>query len=179
MGYVEETGAAQHYRDARILQIYEGTNGIQAVDLAGRKVLGDEGREIRKLIDELRQACSAMRDDEALAAIADSVNGGLDQLEQGVDWLLENAMADPAAIGAASFNLLMLTGTVLGGAYLAKAAAAAVSDASGTDANFAREKLATTAFYCAHVLPRAHGYLAAMTSDPGITMALPAEAFLD
>ena len=53
------------------------------------------------------------------------------------------------------------------------------ADTSGTDPNFAKEKVATTAFYCAHVLPRAHGYLAAMTSDPAITMALPAEAFLD
>ena len=84
-----------------------------------------------------------------------------------------------AAVFSVFVNLLMLTGTVLGGAYLAKAAAAAVSGASGTDANFAREKVATTAFYCAHVLPRAHGYLAAMMADPAITMAMPAEAFLD
>lgn len=178
MGYVEETGAAQHYRDARILAIYEGTNGIQAADLAGRKVLGDEGQEIRKLIGELREVCAGMRDDEALAAIADAVSAGLDQLEQGVEWLLANAMSHPAALGASSFNMLMLTGTVLGAAYLAKGVAAA-SAAGGTDANFLKEKVATTAFYCAHVLPRAQGYLAAMTADPGITMALPAEAFLD
>jgi alkylation response protein AidB-like acyl-CoA dehydrogenase len=179
MGYVEETGAAQHYRDARILPIYEGTNGIQAADLAGRKVLGDEGREIRKLINELRDTCAGMQDDKALAAIGVSVNAGLDQLEQGVDWLLANAMSDPSVIGASSFNFLMLAGTVLGGALLARGAAAAVADTSGTDAGFAKEKVATTAFYCTHVLPRAHGYLAAMTTDPAITMALPAEAFLD
>jgi alkylation response protein AidB-like acyl-CoA dehydrogenase len=179
MGYVEETGAAQHYRDARILPIYEGTNGIQAADLAGRKVLGDEGREIRKLIGELRETCAGMQGDEALAAIAASVSAGLDQLEQGVDWILANAMSDPAALGASSFDFLMLAGTVLGGALLARGAAAAVADTGGTDAGFAKEKVATTAFYCTHVLPRAHGYLAAMTADPAITMALPAEAFLD
>jgi len=179
MGYVEETGAAQHYRDARILPIYEGTNGIQAADLAGRKVLGDEGREIRKLVGELRETCAGMQGDEALAAIAASVGAGLDQLEQGVDWILANAMSDPAALGASSFNFLMLAGTVLGGALLARSAAAAVADTGGTDAGFAKEKVATTAFYCTHVLPRAHGYLAAMTADPAITMALPAEAFLD
>ena len=178
MGYVEETGAAQHYRDARILAIYEGTNGIQAADLAGRKILGDEGREIRKLISELREVCAGMQGDEALATIADSVSSGLDQLEQGVDWLLANAMSHPAALGASSFNLLMLTGTVLGAAYLAKGAAAA-SAAGGTDPGFLKEKVATTAFYCAHVLPRAQGYLAAMRADPEVTMALPAEAFLD
>ena len=179
MGYVEETGAAQHYRDARILPIYEGTNGIQAADLAGRKVLGDEGREIRRLIAELRELCAGMQDHETLAPIAAAVGTGVDQLEQGVDWLVANAMSDPHGVGAASFNLLMLAGTVLGGAYLAKGAAAAVSDASGTDPEFAKQKVATTAFYCAHVLPRAQGYLAAMTADPAITMALPAEAFLD
>ena len=179
MGYVEETGAAQHYRDARILPIYEGTNGIQAADLAGRKVLGDEGREIRKLIGELRETCAGMQGDDALAAVAASVSAGLDQLEQGVDWILANAMSDPAALGASSFNFLMLAGTVLGGALLARGAAAAVADTGGTDAGFAREKVATAAFYCTHVLPRAHGYLAAMTADPAITMALPAEAFLD
>ena len=177
MGYVEETGAAQHYRDARILPIYEGTNGIQAADLAGRKVLGDEGQEIRRLIGELRETCASMRDDDALAPIADSVDAALDQLEQGVAWLLANAMSQPAALGAASFNLLMLAGTVLGGAYLAKAAAIASSASSKTDAKFAAEKRATAAFYCAQVLPRAHGYLAAMTADPDITMAIPAESF--
>ena len=178
MGYVEETGAAQHYRDARILAIYEGTNGIQAADLAGRKVLGDEGREIGKLIAELRETCTGMQDDESLAAIAASVNAGLDQLEQGVRWLLANAMSHPAALGASSFNMLMLTGTVLGAAYLAKGVAAATA-AGGTDAGLLKEKVATTAFYCAHVLPRAQGYLAAMMADPEITMALPADAFLD
>jgi len=178
MGYVEETGAAQHYRDARILPIYEGTNGIQAADLAGRKVLGDEGREMRGLIGELRDTCAGMQGNDALATIASAIGAGLDQLEQGIDWLLANAMKSPEALGASSYNFLMLSGTVLGGAYLAKGAAAALADTS-TDATFATEKVATTAFYCAHVLPRAHGYLAAMAADPAITMALPAEAFLD
>ena len=120
-----------------------------------------------------------MQGDDALAAVAASVSAGLDQLEQGVDWILANAMSDPAALGASSFNFLMLAGTVLGGALLARGAAAAVADTGGTDAGFAKEKVATAAFYCTHVLPRAHGYLAAMTADPAITMALPAEAFLD
>jgi hypothetical protein len=81
-------------------------------------------------------------------------------------------------LGASSFNMLMLAGTVLGAAYLAKGIATAKA-AGGTDAGFLNEKVATTAFYCAHVLPRAQSYLAAMTADPAVTMALPAEAFLD
>jgi hypothetical protein len=172
MGYVEETGAAQHMRDARILPIYEGTTGIQALDFAGRKVLGDEGREVGLLIGELRGACDAMEKDDALQSVGRDVRQGLEQLEQGVAWLRDNATENPAAIGTASVNLLMLAGVVLGGAYLAKATLALRSDGESVDASFADTKLATTRFYCTHVLPRAHGYLAAATADPGATMDL-------
>ena len=176
MGFVEETGAAQHYRDARILTIYEGTSGIQAGDFAGRKVLADEGRELGLLIGELRELCDSMQGDEQLDAIASAVRSGLDQLESGMNWLIENATASPATVGSASFNLMMLAGTVLGGAFLAKAASIAVSEASSASESFGKAKLATAAFYCAHVLPRAHGYLAAMTSDADLTMAIAADS---
>lgn len=177
MGFVEETGAAQYYRDARILTIYEGTSGIQAGDFAGRKILADEGRELGMLIGELRELCDSMQDNAALAGIAGSVLGGLDQLEEGMNWLIANAGSGPAVAGAASFNLLMLAGTVLGGAYLAKSAAIATSPASSAGEGFGKAKLATAAFYCAHVLPRAHGFLAAMTADADLTMAIAPDAF--
>jgi alkylation response protein AidB-like acyl-CoA dehydrogenase len=177
MGYVEETGAAQHYRDARILTIYEGTSGIQANDFAGRKTLGDEGRELGRLIAELREMAKELGDNPALEDVARAVSDSLDLLEQGGQWIVANAMSHPSALGAASFNYMMLAGTVLGGAYLAKAAGIASSGASDVDQDFAAEKRATAAFYSAHVLPRALGYLAAMTANPEITMALPAEAF--
>ena len=177
MGFVEETGAAQYYRDARILTIYEGTSGIQAGDFAGRKILADEGRELSALISELRELCDSMQGNEALAGIAAAVRGGLDQLEEGMNWLIANAESGPATTGAASFNLLMLAGTVLGGAYLAKSAAIAISESSSANASFGEKKLATAAFYCAHVLPRAHGYLAAMSADPDLTMAIAADSF--
>jgi alkylation response protein AidB-like acyl-CoA dehydrogenase len=164
MGFVEEAGAAQHYRDARILPIYEGTNGIQAADFTGRKIIGDEGRELRALINDLR-------------GIRTEIDGGLDLVEQGLEWLLGNATTDPVAAGTASFNLLMLAGTVLGGAFLARGAAIANSEGSGVDASFAADKEATASFYCAHLLPRAHGYLAALTADPAVTMAIAPEAF--
>ena len=176
MGYVEETGAAQHMRDARILPIYEGTTGIQALDFAGRKILGDGGREIKSLIGELQNTCDAMEKDDALQSVGRDVRRGLEQLEQGVDWLLANATDNPAAIGTASVNLLMLGGIVFGGAFLAKATLASRSDEGGVDAAFADSKLATTRFYCGHVMPRAHGYLAAATADPGTTMDLDVEA---
>jgi len=176
MGFVEETGAAQHYRDARILTIYEGTSGIQAGDFAGRKILGDEGQELRALLGELREYCDSIQDVEQLGAIVEAVRGGLDQLEKGASWLIANATSSPAVLGTASFNLMMLAGTVLGGAFLAKAAAIGISDSSSAGKSFGATKLATAAFYCAHVLPRAHGFLAAMTSDPDVTMAIAADS---
>ncbi len=176
MGFVEETGAAQHYRDARILTIYEGTSGIQAGDFTGRKVMGDEARELRSLLGELRTYFADVSD-ESLQSVAAPVLAGIDQLDEGAEWLLGNGLSSPAAPGAASFNFMMLAGTVLAGAYLAKAAVIATSDESSEDEAFGQEKLATAAFYCAHVLPRAHGFLSAMTADPAITMAIPAKSF--
>ena len=176
MGFVEETGAAQFYRDARILTIYEGTSGIQAGDLTGRKVLGDEGRELRALLDELRAYFKGVND-ELMQGVASAVLAGIDQVDDGVEWLLKNALSSPTTPGAAGFNFMMLAGTVLGGAYIAKAAAIATSGESREDEAFGQEKLATAAFYCAHVLPRAHGFLSAMTADPAITMAIPAKSF--
>jgi acyl-CoA dehydrogenase len=175
MGFVEETGAAQHYRDARVLPIYEGTNGIQASDFVGRKILANEGRNIGALITELRDACDALAADEVLQATADPLRKSLDELEQGVAWLIDNATKDPTAAATASFNLLMLAGTVLGGAFLARAALAARS-AGDFDAAFVDAKVATTRFYCAHMLPRASGFLGAATADPSTTMAVAVDA---
>ena len=174
MGFVEETGAAQHYRDARVLPIYEGTNGIQAADFVGRKILANEGREIGVLIAELRKTCDALAADDALTGTADPLRRALDELEQGVGWLIENAAQNPTAVATASFNLLMLAGTVLGGAFLARAALEARS-AGDFDATFIDAKVATTRFYCAHMLPRSSGFLAAATAAPDLTMALSVE----
>ena len=175
MGFVEETGAAQHYRDARVLPIYEGTNGIQAGDFVGRKILANEGRTIGDLVAELREACDALANDDALQDMAEPIRKALDELEQGVAWLIENATQEPTAAATASFNLLMLAGTVLGGAFLARAAHAARS-AGDFDEAFVNAKIATTRFYCAHMLPRASGFLAAATADPATTMAVSADA---
>ena len=173
MGYVEETGAAQHMRDARILPIYEGTTGIQAGDFAGRKILADEGREIKLLIDEMR-ALDAGLDDQRLVAVRSSLTAGIDDLEATVNWLLANAPSDPHAPGSAAVNLMMLAGTVLGGYQLARAALAIVNGASADDAAFGETKLQTVAFYASHMLPRSGAYRAAATAGSEFVMG-PAE----
>jgi hypothetical protein len=177
MGFVEETGAAQFMRDARILPIYEGTTGIQGNDLAGRKVLGDEGRALRALLGDMRETASALRQHDSIADLASPLDDAVDLVEGAVDWLLAEAPADPYAPGTASVNLLMLLGTVLGGWLMARAALAVSADGAGFDASFAEAKRHTAAFYCSHVLPRAAAYQRAATASSGKVMSIADESF--
>jgi hypothetical protein len=119
MGFIEETGAAQHYRDARILPIYEGTNGIQALDLIGRK-LADGGGAMRDLIADVRAGAAALDGD--LASVGARLSVGADALEAATDWLLERRGSPDAATGATGY--LRLAGDVVGGLMLARGAAA-------------------------------------------------------
>lgn len=177
MGFVEETGAAQHLRDARILPIYEGTTGIQASDLAGRKILGDEGRTMRLLIADMRATVSAAKGCDGLQQMQDSLGAAVDDLEAVVEWLVDKGVQDPHVPGSASVNLLMLAGTVLGGWQMVRAALAVSADAPDYDKDFCAAKLATARFYCAHVLPRSAAYARAAMADPDIVMSLTEAQF--
>ena len=172
MGYGEETGAAQHMRDARILTIYEGTTGIQAIDFVGRKILADEGRAMGGLIAEMRAVDEALDGDERLAEIRTALAAGVGQLESATEWLLEQGPLDPNAAGSASVNLLMLAGTVVGGWQMARAGLAVVNGAASDDAAFTEAKLLTVRFYAHHILPRAHGLAAAAMAGPCTVMQL-------
>jgi acyl-CoA dehydrogenase len=175
MGFVEETGAAQHMRDARILPIYEGTTGIQAADLAGRKILGDEGRQARSLLAEMRATADALAaggSGEAAAALSTAV----DRLDTAVAWLIENAPADPDVPGAVSGNLLMLAGVVLGGWHMARTMLACAEE-SAWDTSFRDGKLTTAQFYLDHILPRSAGYAHAAMAGADTIMALKEEQF--
>ena len=126
MGYVEETGAAQHLRDARITTIYEGTTAIQANDFVGRKILRDQGQAITTLLADVRQTAAQLVgcDSTDLVRLGNQLHSGVDSLEQVVSWLLVHGKTDPAATYFGSVPALMLAGDVLGGWMMARVALA-------------------------------------------------------
>jgi 3-(methylthio)propanoyl-CoA dehydrogenase len=164
MGYVEETGAAQHLRDARIGPIYEGTNGIQANDLVGRKLERDHGEAAAALVTEIGETVTALRQSGSadLTLIAAALHQGLAAFESATSYLVE-AKAAEAAAGSSPY--LTLLGTVAAGWLMARQALAAERRraANGEDAAFLSAKLLTSRFYTEHFLALAPGYL------PGVT----------
>lgn len=177
MGFVEETGAAQYLRDARILPIYEGTTGIQANDLVGRKILGDDGRAMRTLMADMRTTAELLGQSDALENLQQSFVAAIDDLEGAVNWLIDNAPNDPHAPGAAAVNLLMLAGTVLGGWLMARSALAVTETSSSMDDGFRESKLHSARFYIRHILPRSTAYMRAVTAGSESVMAIPEALF--
>jgi len=183
MGFIEETGAAQFYRDARITAIYEGTNGIQAADLIGRKIARDKGAAIGEVAAEMRELVGQLEGtkDETLSAIAARLRDGVAALEQAVQFVVTIFGSDvrKAAVGAVPF--LELFGTVAGGWQSARAALAAhrllAAGATGADASFYKAKIGTARFYADHVLVRAHGLARTVVSGADGALALTDEQF--
>jgi hypothetical protein len=157
MGYIEETGAAQYLRDARIAPIYEGTNGIQANDLVGRKLGRDGGEAARELFAEMRLILSEIGGRAGWEPIHRGLAEGLDALEHATAYLVD---AEPALAAAGATPYLALFGTVVGGWLMARLALAAES--RGRDPTFTAAKRATARFYAEHFLPRAPAYLPAI-----------------
>src|SRR5204863_6573674 len=155
MGYIEETGAAQYLRDARIAPIYEGTNGIQANDLVGRKLGRDRGEAARELIAEMRASLGGL-DAPELAALRQRLTDATAALDTATAYLVT---AEPALAAAGSVPYLHLCGTVLGGWLMARVAAVALQR---HDAGLSAPKLATARFYAEHFLTRAQAYLPAV-----------------
>ncbi len=180
MGYVEETGAAQHLRDARITTIYEGTTGIQAADLVGRKILHDGGVALRSLIAEMRQADDELAEHgDQLSVIRIALREGVDDLTAATDWLFENHERDADIPGAVSNSFLMLIGTLAGGWQMARAAAAAARRIATGDADksFYEAKIVTARFYAEQIMPVACSYRKAIESGSETVMALSQEQF--
>jgi hypothetical protein len=179
MGYIEETGSAQYYRDARILTIYEGTTGIQGLDLAGRKILGDKGEALQGLLDEIQATAQDMSGVDNLSAMATTLKQAVESGGQARAWLLENAKQDRNVAGAASVNLMMLLGFLCGGWVMGQSALKATQllEAGGGDEAFLKAKQVTAQFYFDHLLPRAASYLAMVKSGSDSMMALDVEQF--
>ena len=180
MGFVEETGAAQFLRDARITTIYEGTTGIQAADLVGRKVGFEKGATAFMLIEEMRKL-----DGQLAASKNPDVSAGRENLKRAVDgigaatqWIVDTFPKDPNAVAAVSVPFLKLWGTVAGGWMMARAALVADAKlASGGDADFCRAKIATARFYAEHILPQSAGLASAVTGGASSVLALSEAQF--
>jgi 3-(methylthio)propanoyl-CoA dehydrogenase len=154
MGFTEDAGAAQCYRDVRITAIYEGTNGIQALDLLARKVLRDGGRALAALVAEMRAAQAEVPAGEPrAAALGQSLGEGIAQLERATAFALAEAGSDPELVGAIGVPYLELAALVCGAWQWARALGAAAR--SGLDAHARAALLDTAAFYAAQVMPRA------------------------
>ena len=173
MGFSEETGSAQHYRDARILTIYEGTTGIQALDFIGRKVLLDGAAELTALLGEMQQ--TAVQLAELPAAQAGILNNFADALEKALlarDWVLQHAASDKEVMGRVSHQFLMLFGYLSGGWVMARSALAAQAQLASNsgDQTFLAGKLASAQFYAEQILPRVDSCFKAIQS--GASMAV-------
>jgi len=182
MGYIEETGAAQILRDARITTIYEGTTGIQANDLIGRKLIHDEAAAIRALLGEVEAMDPVLAEaGEAFMAIRSALSAASAAATEAVDYILSDSGSDPALPGAVAVNFLMLMGTLLGGWQLARvalAAFAAIPETSGEQRQYLEAKLATTRFYAEHIMPRAAGYHRCVMAGSSAIMALSEDQFI-
>ncbi|MFN3984279.1 MAG: acyl-CoA dehydrogenase [Rhodocyclaceae bacterium] len=181
MGFIEETGAAQHLRDARITTIYEGTTAIQANDLIGRKIARENGVTIKGVIAEMREVCEQLAkvQDDGFQAIARTFGAGIDALESGTEYILRTYNDDIKAASVGSVPFLKLFGIVAGGWQMARAAIIANArrgQADGDEA-FYTTKIVTTRFYADHVLSQAPGLAYAVVNGAAGALALEESAF--
>jgi len=178
MGFIEETGAAQHYRDARILPIYEGTTAIQANDLVGRKTMRDGGAVARAICAQIAEteAALASHGGAAFAAVQAQLARGREALEAVVAFVVANAKSDPNAVFAGSVPYLKLCGIVFSGWQLARAML--VADAKrGEDPGFYDAKIATAQFFAQHILSQASALRDGVVAGGAPANALTAEQF--
>ena len=178
-GFIREWGMEQLMRDSRITQIYEGTNGIQALDLVRRKLLGDQGGELLALQGELAVASEALQGRAALAPLAEPVLQRLEEWRQLTGQVLEACARDPQEIGATSVDFLQYSAYVLLAALWLQAAARAQEalDGGSGEGDFYRAKLRSADFYLRRILPRASMHREALLGGADCLMALPEEHF--
>ncbi len=179
-GYIAEHGMEQFVRDARIAMIYEGANGIQALDLVGRKLPKDGGRALQAFVAELNGYIEEHGGDAAMAPFVMPLSRALGELQQATMWFLQNALGNPDNAGAGATDYMHLLGLVaLGYMWCRMADAAKAKAAAGGNGAAERmaEKLAIGRFFMERMLPASTFYLVGIKAGAASTMALPAEAF--
>jgi len=180
MGFVEETGAAQYLRDARITTIYEGTTGIQASDLVGRKVGAEKGATALAVIDAMRKIAAQLDAAERMPpSLRGNLNEAIDNLEGATRWIVDTFPHDPNAVAAVSVPYLKLFGTVAGGWMIARATLIASEQLKQPDADreFLEAKLATARFYAEHELPKAAAFAREVVQGAGSVLDLDPAKF--
>ena len=177
-GYIAENGMEQFVRDARIAMIYEGANGIQALDLVGRKLPRDGGRAITAFFGEVTSFVKANAADETMKPYVGPLGVALGHLQQATMWLMQNGLAKPDNAAAASTDYMHLFGLVVFGymwARMAKVAHGKIADGAGSD--HLKTKLVTGRFFMERLLPESAAHLARIQAGADTLMELPAEAF--
>jgi butyryl-CoA dehydrogenase len=185
MGFIEETGAAQYYRDAKILTIYEGTTAIQANDLVGRKTVRDGGATAKAILVQVQQTVAELTAIKAgshgadLQVIAQQLEAGAVALEQVVSYVADNMKSDIKAVFAGSVPYLKMAGIVLGGWQMARAALVSAQklETGADDARFYQAKIATARFFAEHILSQAGSYRTAIVDGSVGVLALSEDQF--
>jgi acyl-CoA dehydrogenase len=179
MGFIEETGVAQHYRDSRVTRIYEGTTGIQAIDLVGRKILRDNGATLRELLTDIRAEATALALVPELAGHAGNLSVNVGDLARAGEFLLTNGNDRLDVVHTAALPFLHLCGLVCAGwrvAQATRAAHAALADAPD-NADYLRGVLAIGDFWFATYAPQVRAYAETVVASAGLA-TLPESAFL-
>ncbi len=176
IGYTEEMGVEQYLRDARIAMIYEGTNGIQALDLVGRKLAANGGRAIFSFFSEMDDFLGEHGDNEDMAVYLDGLKTSREQLQEATNWLMQNGLSNFNNAAAASTDFLHLFGYTALAYMWAKMARTALDNKDSSDPIYAN-KLKTARYYMERIAPRGGAHLIALKAGADSMMALEAEAF--
>ncbi len=179
-GYIEEWGMSQYVRDARITMIYEGANGVQAMDLVGRKLAQNGGRAVQALFALVDSECAAAKEDTVLADLAGRLEKANAELKAGTMWFMQNGMANPNNIGAGAHHYMHIMGIVaLGLMWLRMARAAQAGLAAGSgDASFYEAKLVTARYFAERIMPETGALRRKLEAGSEAIMALTPEQFL-
>lgn len=179
-GYIEEHGMSQYVRDARIAMIYEGANGIQALDLVGRKLGQNGGRAVMALFKEIGDFCEENRNDEQMTFFTKNLKKGLNDVQAATMWFMQHAMAKPDNAGAGSTDYMHLFGLVVLGymwAKMAKAAEDGLANGDSPRESYLRNKLVTARFFMERIMPETALRKVRIETGAETMMTLAAEAF--